>query len=107
MADQSKLSFLHLPYTRMGWWAVGLGVTFIFMFILNSTVFMHLPYETPWRTTLLPFYGVLMMASGLFSGIVGLIAILSKKERSGLVWFTLLPGTFCLIFLLGEFLFPY
>jgi hypothetical protein len=107
MKAQSKFPFLRLPSTRMGWWAVGLAVAFIVMFILNATVFMRLPYETPWRTTLLPYYGILMMAVGLVSGVLGLITILTKKERSGLVWFTLLPGAFCLIFLLGEFLYPH
>lgn len=107
MAGESKSTFFRLPSTRMGWWAFGLGAAFILMFLLNSLVFMNLPEETPWRPVFLPSYGMTMMFSGLVSGILGLIAILSKKERSGLVWFTLLPGAFCLIFILGEFLFPH
>jgi predicted phage tail protein len=107
MATGSKSSFLSVPSTRLGWWAFVLGAAFIVMFFINAAVFMRLPDETPWRTTVLPFYGILMMASGLLSGILGLIAVIQKKELSILVWATLLPGVFVIFFLLGEFLFPH
>jgi hypothetical protein len=48
-----------------------------------------------------------MMLCGFAAGIAGLIAVISKRERSWLVWLTLLPGLFVLAFVLGEFLVPH
>jgi hypothetical protein len=48
-----------------------------------------------------------MLLCGLAAGILGLIAVIRKNERSWLVWLTLLPGLLVLFLLLGEFLFPH
>ena len=61
----------------------------------------------PWRQVVLPFYGIAMLACGLAAGIVGLIAIIRRREHSWLVWFTILPGLMVLAFVLGEFLVPH
>ncbi len=95
------------PVTRLGWWSVGLMITFVVLFIINSTVFMPSIVEVPWRQVILPFYGIFMMLCGLAAGIVGLIAVIRKHERSWLVWLTILPGLFVLVFVLGEFLVPH
>jgi len=110
MTTRSSSSFLQRPGTRMGWWAVGLGAAFVVMFIINSTVFMPAYQDatnTLWRQNLLPFYGIFMMLCALAAGVVGLIAVIKKHERSWLVWLTILPGAFALIFILGEFLSPH
>ena len=106
MANSSAL-FLKRPSTRPGWWAVGLAITFIVMSIVNSTVFMRLSEDVPWRQTILPYYGIFMMLCGLATFVVALIAILRNHERSWLVWLTLLPGASALLFILGEFLVPH
>lgn len=107
MAARPRSSILSLPSTRLGWWAFGLEAAFIIMSVLNSTVMEGVPETAPYRTTLLPFYGILMLASGLAAGILAVIALLKKAEKSWLAWTALLPGIFVLIFLLGEFLFPH
>jgi hypothetical protein len=107
MAKNPSSSFLRRPAKRLGWWAVGLAAVFVVMFTINSTVFMNLPESVPWRQTLLPFYGIFMMMCGLAAGVVGLIAIIRKQERSWLVWLSILPGAFALLFVLGEFLVPH
>ena len=48
-----------------------------------------------------------MLLCGLSSGVVGLIAVLRRHERSALVWFTVLPGLFVLFLLIGEVLVPH
>jgi hypothetical protein len=106
MANSSS-PFLKRPSTRLGWWAVGLAVAFIVMSIVNSAVFMRLSEDVPWRQTILPFYGIFMMLCGLAAGVVGLIAVIQKHERSWLVWLTILAGAFVLLFFLGEFLVPH
>ena len=95
------------PSTRLGWWSVGLAATFVVLWIINSTVFMPSTVEVPWRTVVLPFYGIFMMLCGLAAGIVGLIAVVRGHERSWLVWLTMLPGLFVAFFVLGEFLTPH
>ena len=98
------------PGTRLGWWAVGLAATFVVMFMINSIVFMPAYQDAAnawWRQTLLPLYGIFMMLCGLAAGVVGLIAVTRKHERSWLVWLTILPGAFMLFLILGEFLVPH
>jgi hypothetical protein len=99
--------FLGRPGTRLGWWSVGLGGIFVVLWIINSFVFMPSTVLIPWRQVLLPFYGIFMLACGLAAGIVGLIAVIRSRERSWLVWLTLLPGSLVLFLLLGEFLVPH
>jgi hypothetical protein len=110
MAALSRSSMWRRPVTRLGWWAVGLAAVFLGMFIINSAVFMP-AYQDPsndwWRQAFLPFYGIFMVLCGLAAGIVGLIAVIRKHERSWLVWLTILPGAFVLFLLLGEFLVPH
>jgi hypothetical protein len=94
----------------MGWWAVGLGAAFLVMFVINSGVFMPTcGYgQSPWWCqAVLPFYGIFMLLCGISSGILGLLALILRHERSWLVWLTIMPGLFVIIFLLGEFLVPH
>jgi len=95
------------PSTRLEWWSVALAATFAALFIINSTVFIPATVEVPWRRALLPFYGIAMLSCGLAAGIVGLIAVIQRHERSWLVWLTLLPGLMVMAFVLGEFLVPH
>lgn len=95
------------PSTRLGWWAVGLMVTFVVLMIINGAVFMRLPEDVTWRATLLPFYGFAMLACGLAAGISALVALTRRHERSWLVWLPILAGMFVIFLILGEFLFPH
>jgi hypothetical protein len=94
------------PSTRLGWWSVALAATFLALFTINSAVFMQLS-EAPWQPMVLPFYGIAMLLCGLAAGIVGLIAVIRQRERSWLVWLTILPGLLVLFLVLGEFLVPH
>lgn len=95
------------PSTRLGWWSVGLAATFLILWIINTTIFMPTTVLVPWRQVVLPFYGIFMMLCGFAAGVVGLIAVIWRHERSWLVWLTILPGLFVLVFVLGEFLVPH
>jgi hypothetical protein len=99
--------FLKLPGTQLGWWSLGLAVVYVLLTIINSAVFMRLNEDVPWRTTLLPFYGIFMLLCGFAAGVVGLIAVTRQHERSWLVWLSILIGLNTLIFVLGEFLIPH
>ncbi len=89
---------------------MGLAAVFLVMFIINSAVFIPTSQDTPetwWRQALLPFYGIFMILSGLAADIFALFAVIQKRERSWLVWLTLMPGAFVLFLLLGEVLVPH
>ena len=81
---------ISLPHTRLGWWAVGLALTFVVLIIFGYNV--------------LPLYGIVLLFCGLCSGVLGLFAVLGRHERSALVWLAMLPGLFALAFLIGELL---
>ena len=106
MTDRGR-GFLSTPSTKLGRWSVALAATFAALNIINATVFMPSIVEVPWRQTVLPFYGIAMMACGLAAGIVGLIAVIRRRERSWLVWLSLLNGLMVVAFVLGEFLAPH
>src|SRR3972149_5439948 len=99
--------FTEKPHTKLGRWAVGLGILFVVLFLINSFVFMPTSSDAPWRQVILPFYGIFMLLCGLAAGVVGLIAVIRQHERSWLVWLTLLPGLLVLFLVLGEFLVPH
>lgn len=103
----SSSRFNEMPHTKLGWWAVWLGVAFVVLFLINSFVFMPSSSDAPWRQVILPFYGIFMLLCGLASGVVGLIAVIRQQERSWAVLLTLLPGLWVLFMLVGEFLFPH
>jgi len=108
--DDKQFEFCNMEasgHQNLGWWAVGLAAAYILMMFLNSSVFMRLPVEVAWRQTILPFYGIFMILCGLASGVVGLVAVLRKHERSWLVWLSLFIGISVLFFVLGEFLIPH
>ena len=110
MTTSSSSSLWQRPETRLGWWAVGLAVAFVVMFIINATVFVPAAQGVSnawWQQALLPFYGIFMVLCGLAAGVVGLVAVIRKHERSWLVWLTILPGACVLFFVLGEFLSPH
>ena len=86
--------FLGMPRTKLGWWAVGLALLFAALFVSVTNELIH-------------FSGFLTMTLGVIAGIVTLIALIWKRERSWLVWLMLLPGLFAIVFALGEILYPH
>lgn len=76
-------------------------------YIVNAAVFMPSTVEIPLRQVVLSFYGIFMLACGLAAGVVGLIAVMRRHERSCFVWLTVLLGLLVLVFVLGEFLVPH
>jgi hypothetical protein len=91
---------LRRPGTRPGWWSVALAAAFVVLFIIDLAVF--LPSTAGWRQAVTPFYGIAMMSWGLVAGVVGLIAVIRRHERSWLVWLALLPGLLALATVLFE-----
>jgi cyanate permease len=53
---------------------------------------------------LITIYGITMLLCALGGGVISLIALLRRHERSSLVWLAMLPGLAALVFLIGELL---
>jgi len=95
------------PSTRLGRWSIALGALFLVMFTINSTVFMPLQLDAAWKHVLAILYGIGMLLCGLAAGVIGLIAIVRRGERSWLVWLCVLPGLLVVFLLVGELLVPH
>jgi multisubunit Na+/H+ antiporter MnhB subunit len=80
------------PATRLGWWAVGLAAASIVLSFAWS---------------ILPGGALVAFTCGLAGGVLALIAMIRQRERSWLVFLSLLPMLFVLSFILGEFLNPH
>ncbi len=96
-----------MPSTKLGRLAVIFGAVFVVLFLINTLVFMPTSgSDAEWRQTILPFFGIGMMACGVIAGILGAVAMIRQRERSWLVMLIMLPGLFAIFFILGEFLGP-
>ena len=84
-----------------------MAILFIFLYVINTTVFMPSTVSTPFNQVVLPVYGLWMLLCGLAAGVAGLLAVLRQGERSWLVWLAMLPGLMALFLVLGEFLAPH
>jgi hypothetical protein len=73
---------------------VGLTLLFTLLFVSVINEWIH-------------FSGFLIMVLGITGGILTLIALIWKHERSWVVWLALLPGLFAILFSLGEILYPH
>jgi len=107
MTIDSKLVIWKGPLTRLGRWAVGLDALFVFLILINFIFISSMSTNSWWQQNLLPFYGIFMLLCGLAAAMCGLIAVIRQHESSWLVWLTILPGAFIVVFLLGEFLVPH
>ena len=77
---------------RSGWWAIGLaGASIVLIFAWS----------------ILPGGAILGFLCGIAGGVLALIAIIRQHERSWIVFLSLLPLFWVLVFILGEFLVPH
>lgn len=95
------------PTTRLGRIACWLGLGFIAWFVANQTL-MGLRQSLEGIPVIpIILFGFLGLACGLAASVVGALAVVRKRERSVLVFLTLLPGLLVLFFLIGELLVPH
>jgi hypothetical protein len=81
MTIQSGSSLLHRPGTKLGWWAFGLATVVVVIYIVISITAMPISELPIWMQ--FPFYYItFMFLCGVAAGVVGLIAVIRKHERS-------------------------
>ena len=107
MAAVSSSSLKGRPASKLGWWAVSLAGVFLALFALNSIVMMPVAQilGEGWWNTAFAIYGIVTFVCGFVGGVLGVAAIL-RRERSWLVWMTILPLLIVVFFLVGEFFIP-
>ncbi len=102
-----KQRFLSWPRTRLGWWAIGLGLGTLLLPLLARLVSALLTALSGGMQVAVGVFGLLMVLCGIAGGIIGLIAVIRRHERSILVWAAILVGLSNLLLLGGEFLVPH
>ena len=97
--------FFGMPHTKPGYWSAGLAIVFVVLLILNVIATILLANNpSPTQPISVPNFGFPTILCGLAAGMVGLIAVTRRRERSWLVWLSLLSGVFSLTLLIGDFL---
>lgn len=98
MAAQ-KPQFRNFPVTKMGWWAMGLGLGHMVLYTIEmSLIGTKYSFTEPWLSIMLVIE-VFLMIVGLAGAILALITLIKKTERSWVVWAALLPGLTALLVL--------
>lgn len=92
----------------MGRAATWTMLAFVSWFVLNQTILgfvQQQPDVLP--RTLLIIQGILGLGLGALAGVLALIAIVRRHDRSVLVFVAALPLAFVVFFLAGELLVPH
>lgn len=102
-----RAPFAEPPRTRVGWWAMGLGVAFVVLMGVNQLVFTRLGPLAPWARVLLIGYGWALLATGVAAGATTLVAVVRRGERSWMLGLPVLAALFVAFLLVGELLVPH
>jgi hypothetical protein len=94
-----------LPKTKLGKWSFGLAIAFVVL--MTAPWFLSRIIS---ETIGIPFgfsFGTLSILSGIAALVTGLISTLQYKERSLLVFLSILIGLFALVVIIAEFVVPH
>jgi hypothetical protein len=107
MSTPEGSRFSQFPRSAVGRWAFGLAAGNILLNFINPLLRLLLANQMTNPNIMLPSSGFLMLILGLVGGVLGVIALVRKHEKSWAVWLTLLVGASMVFLLLGEFLLPH
>lgn len=106
------MSLPTFPTKPVAKWSVRFLFAFLAAFVLSQVVFMF-RVNNPGGEDFVQFRPLLIaislvvMASGLGAFVTAVYSLIKEKEKSALLYVSLLLGAFVIIFLLGEVLFPH
>ena len=112
----AKQSWRIVPQTILGRWSVGLIVAMPILFVIGTSLTNSLYESVPAGGTIVadiaarPALALTMlagMAAGIAAFLVGLLALVRKKERALLVYISTMVGMLLMVFLAGEFISPH
>lgn len=93
-----------MPRTNLGKWSVGLNVFFLIVIaisIILVKVLKVLSFDDHWWDVTVP----IAFLATIVAFIVGIIAVTKSKERSALIYLSLLISTCAILFILLHSLF--
>jgi hypothetical protein len=98
------LTFFGVPRSRLGWWSIGLAITFVVLFMLW---WLYISWRTIPRPTFFsdPLHACLYIgatAAAITGGILGVLAFVAKRERSFLIVLSALLGAVVLYWTIGT-----
>lgn len=97
-------SFIGVPRSRLGWWSIGLAVLFLGLFVAWLLYVQATPIARPTFFSD-PLHACLLLgaaAAGITGFIVGVLALVTKRERSFLILLSVLLGAFVLYWTIGS-----
>jgi len=97
-------SFIGLPKTRLGMWSVGFVAAFILLFLTWLTYVTVTPMDRPTFFSD-PLHAVLILsatACGISGALVGILAVLVRRERSWTILLSVLVGSYVLFWTVAE-----
>lgn len=97
-------SFVGMPRSRLGWWSIGLAVLFLGLFVVWLLYVQATPIARPTFFSD-PLHACLLLgaaATGIAGAIVGVLALVAKRERSFLILLSVLLGAFVLYWTIGS-----
>jgi hypothetical protein len=97
-------SFIGMPRTQVGWWSMGLAVSFFVLFEVWQVYVNATPRPRPtfFSDPLQAFLILSTAATAITGAILGVLALVLKRERSILIVVSTLIGSFVLYWTIGE-----
>jgi hypothetical protein len=98
-------TFVGVPRSRLGSWSISLAITSVVLFVLWWLYVMR--WRPIARPTFFsdPLHACLLLgaaAAGITGAIVGVLALVAKRERSFLILLSVLLGAFALYWTIGS-----
>lgn len=97
-------TFAGMPRSRLGWWSIGLGTLFLGLFVAWLLYVQATPKTRPTFFSD-PLHACLLLgaaATGISGAILGVLAIVVKRERSFLILVSVLLGALVLYVTIGT-----
>ena len=79
------------PRTRIGWTAALAFDAFIMLYFFNGYMLKLSASSAWWLTSVLPYYGVVLMLTVVVASAGSVIALLFGRDRAWAVWMATLP----------------
>lgn len=97
-------SFFGAPRTRLGWWSIVLSSSFFALFLAWLMYVKATPKVRPtfFSDPLHAFLLIGASATAIIGGILGLLALVAKRERSFTILLSILVGGFVLFWTIAE-----
>ncbi len=102
--SRRRPSFVGMPRTWLGWSSIGLAITFLVLFVLWLLYVQATPMARPTFFSD-PLHAVLILgaaAAAITGAIVGVLALVAKRERSLIILLSVLLGAFVLYWTIAE-----